>query len=118
MRKFLRDTTRYMFVGPFNKEEIPNRKVRWLAIATAYSALWYQLRVQYLESKLDIMDREGLIRLSFTDWLRYQEFHGTADLVESITTKLLYAEFPIEDTDGTRYAAFSDEEPDFNSLTS
>jgi hypothetical protein len=114
MRKF----ARYMLFGLFTPENIPNRKVRRTAILAAYTSAFYMLQVKYYQSKLEIMDREGLVRLSFTDWLRYQDLEGTADRVEQLSYKLFYNDaYPIVDTDGTRYADFSDEHPDFAHLT-
>lgn len=84
MKKFLS----LMFVGPFNKQNIPNTRVRRIAIQTAYGLAFYQFRSMYLSSKLEMMAESGQTEPTFRDWLRYQDLKGTADLIDIMLGKM------------------------------
>lgn len=80
----MRKLIRFMFVGWFTPENIPNKRVRRAAITSAYAAGFYSLQVQYYQSKQRIMAQEGLPELTFTGWLRYQDFQAAADILDII----------------------------------
>lgn len=96
MRKFLR----YMFVGYFTKENIPSRKVRHAALMATYSSAFYALQSMYYRDKLRVMAElveQGRLPfqfnrsdISFRDYLRYEGYEGTADLLD----RMLVADFP------------------------
>lgn len=84
MKKFIT----YMFVGPFTEQNIPNKRVRRMAIRIAYVAAFYQARAAYLDSKLDMVAATGDTNPTFRDWLRFQEFNTLADYCDILLGKM------------------------------
>lgn len=80
MRKLLR----YMFVGYFTKENIPNKKVRHAALMATYSASFYALQSMYYRDKLRVMAQHNRSEISFRDYLRYEGYEGTAEFLDRI----------------------------------
>jgi len=78
MEKFIK----YMFVGPFTEENIPNRRVRHTVIMVAYQAFFYQIRSAYYRDKIRVMEELNVSELSLRDWLRHWDFESTATVVD------------------------------------
>lgn len=84
----LKKLIRYAFVGSFTKENIPNKKVRHMAIQGVYLAAFYSLRAQYLSSKLEMVAETGKTQITFRDWLHYNSYEGTANFLDQLDEKL------------------------------
>lgn len=84
----LKRFVRYMFVGYFTKENIPNPRVRRAALMATYSSSFYALQTMYYRDKLRVMAQHDRSEMSFRDYLRYEGYEGTADLLDRIDQKL------------------------------
>lgn len=90
MRKLLR----YMFVGYFTKENIPSRKVRNAALVATYSSAFYAMQSMYYRDKLRVMAQHNRSEISFRDYLRYEGYEGTADLLDHFLAGEDRSDFP------------------------
>ena len=80
MKKLLK----YMFLGMFTKENIPNNKVRHAALMGAYASAFYMMQSKYYQSKLEMASETNTPNPTFREWLRHHDFEGAATLVDII----------------------------------